>query len=161
MATSKTDLKSGLYWYQKALAKPVFTNPEARLLLVKTIFERQEKVGPEIFKQGINFAISEMEKGVKEHPLDVRYWLYLGEIYTLAGLYNQDFLVKAEESLNHALQLSPQRQQIYFDLARIKFIQKKFDEAKELAQRAFDFDPRAKEAKEFLNKLEELIKENL
>ena len=164
--TSKVDLKSGLYWYQKALAKPVFTNPEIRTYLAKTIAEEYQKIGPKtsetdlnVLAQGTEMAIAEYKKSVREHPLDARHWLYLGQLYNLGARYNKEYIQEAGKVLHKALELSPQRQQIYFELARVHVYLKEYDQAIELLKQAVILDPQVKESRQNLESVLKAIKE--
>ncbi len=166
--TSEVDLKSGLYWYQKALAKPVFTNPEVRIYLAKTIAGEYQKIDLKTSKvdlglvaQGTEFAIAEYKKSVQEHPLDARHWLYLGQLYNLGVRYNKGYVQEAERALNRALELSPQRQQIYFELARTHLYLEEYKQAIEFLKQAVMLDPEVEESRQNLEKvLEAIEKEN-
>jgi O-antigen ligase/Tfp pilus assembly protein PilF len=143
---SKLDLKKGLEEFKKALAKPSFTNPEARLQLAKVVFERQGETNKEQYQEALKYAISELEKNVSEHPLDMRYKLYLGQLYNLGYQYGLDYLNKAENTLKRALELSPNRQEIYFELARTKMFKKDYQEALRLNKKAVELDEKVAES---------------
>jgi O-antigen ligase/tetratricopeptide (TPR) repeat protein len=148
VTTIKKNLNSGLYWYKKSLAKPIFTNPEIRLQLVKSISEiySKELANQSVFKEALDLAIVEMEKSVKEHPLDVRYWLYLVQTYNLKGVDQVEYLTKAENALSRAKKLSPKRQQIYFELAKTKLLKANYDEAVMILKEAVNLDDRVGES---------------
>jgi len=158
--TSQVNFKSGLYWFRKALAKPCFTNAEIRSQLAKAIAAEYDKHSPdfETVQGGTEFALSELRKNVVEHPLDARYWLYLGQLYNIAGIYNHDYFNKAEEAINKGFELSPKRQQLYFELAKVKLGQNNSAEALEIVQKAIDLDPQAQEAIDCKKKVEEYIR---
>jgi len=159
---SQVDLKSGLYWFEKSLAKPCFTNAEIRLQLAKIIAEEYNKrtTDFETVQKGTEFAIAELRKNTVEHPLDVRYWLYLGQLYNVATIYNQSYYDKAEEAINKGFELSPKRQQLYFELAKVKLGQNNSDEALEIVQKAVDLEPQVQEAIDYKKKIEEYIEKN-
>lgn len=145
---SKTDLALGLTYYQKSLSKPVFTNPETRAQLAKTVSEYHDQLAKgknmdlNILQQATDLAIQEYQKNTQEHPLDARYWLYLAQLYTLGAKYQPDYLDQGIEALGEALELSPKRQQIYFELARIYLYQNKHELAIKTAQEAVGLDDR-------------------
>jgi len=128
---SRTDLKGGLVVYKKALEKSCFTNPEIRTQLMKSVANANSegKTEPKVLKESFEMAISEMEKSIKEHPLNVRYYLFLGQLYNTASSFNKDYLIEAEEVFKKALELSPRRQEIYHELGWANLIQGKNEEA--------------------------------
>jgi len=156
--TAKQDLKSALYWYEKALAKPCFVNSEIRAYFAKDIAEAHakinEKTNLDILGQGTEIVITEYEKMVQKHPLNSRHWLYLGQLYGLGAKYNLNYLQKAKTALETALELSPQRQQIYFELARIYYFQKEYKKAINFLEQATVLNPEVRESQQ---KLQEMI----
>jgi len=156
--TAKQDLKSALYWYEKALAKPCFVNSEIRVYFAKDIAEAHakinEKTNLDILGQGTEIVITEYEKTVQKHPLNSRHWLYLGQLYGLGAKYNLNYLLKAEIALETALELSPQRQQVYFELARIYYFQKEYKRAVNFLEQAVVLNPEVRESRQ---KLQEMI----
>jgi len=148
--TSRKNLIAGLNFYKEALAEEdVFTNLEIRTFLAKTISEQEIK--NESYKEGLMFVIAEMEKNIKEHPLDVRHWLNLGQIYNLMGLINKEYLDKAELTLNQAKTLSPYRQTIYFELVKNKILAQDFDRAIQIAEQAVNLDSQIAESYKVLS----------
>lgn len=168
VSLSKTELNKGLALYQKALSKPVFTNPEVRLQLARTIGEQQNNIksNDQSFKAGLDFAISELKKNTVEHPLDARYWLYLGQLYNIGARYSEEYYRGAEGSLQQAMKLSSTRQQIYFELGKTKIFQHKYEEGLDLMKQAVALDPTIIESRHNLgiaylatNNIEEGMKE--
>jgi len=148
ISVSQNDLKSGIEWYKKALAKNCFTNPELRMQLVKSVIEnsREQKISRENLREITEFAISEMKKSVKKHPLDVRYYLYLGELYNFASQFDRIYAEKAEELLTRGLKLSPKRQQIYYEIGRAQILQRKYIKAIETYKKVLEIDKKTKES---------------
>ncbi|MDD3101634.1 MAG: O-antigen ligase family protein [Patescibacteria group bacterium] len=142
ISASRVDLKAGLDWYKKSLDKSVFTNPEIRTQLAKTIveFPGQSNLDPMILQNGTDFVIKEFEKSIQEHPRDVRNYLYLGQLYNLGSKYNKTYLDRAEEILKKATGLSPKRQQVYFELGRTHLYKKEYEKSANTIQEAVNFD---------------------
>jgi O-antigen ligase len=65
-----------------------------------------------------DYLIEQMQKGIKESPLDYRSLLRLGDITSLYGRINSDKLFQASQILQKAIELSPQNQQTYWLLAQ-------------------------------------------
>lgn len=160
---SQRDSGIGLKFYKEALAKEnIFTNPEIRSFLAQTAAEQKKE--DKNFKEGLLFAIAEMEKNTKEQPLDARHWLNLGQLYNAIGQDEKEYLEKAELVLNRARDLSSRRQTIYFELVKTEALAQKFNKAIQLAKEAVELDPQVVESYKVLaiacvagNKIEEGI----
>ncbi|MDD5625814.1 MAG: O-antigen ligase family protein [Patescibacteria group bacterium] len=148
ISASRVNFKTGLDWYKKSLANPVFTNPEVRTQLAKTIveFPGQSNLDPAVLQQGKELVIKEFEKSVQEHPQDVRNYLYLGQLYNLGSKYNKEYLDKAEVVLKKATELSPKRQQIYFELGKTYLYKGEYGKAVSAIQEAVNFDDKVGES---------------
>lgn len=92
-------------------------------------------------------ALSAMEKARDEHPKDAY------NHYALVDMYNEvsdidpgKFLPLAEKEAAIALELSPNRQEVYFALAKTKHIEGDDAAALELAKRALELDPKVSDA---------------
>ncbi|MBU4369199.1 O-antigen ligase family protein [Patescibacteria group bacterium] len=164
--TSNVDLKSGLYWYEQALTKPCFTNPEVRVYLAKTVSEQYSKINEEttllelnLIAEATEMAIAEYKKSVQEHPLNARHWLYLGQLYSLGVGYEKEYIQKADEALHKALELSPKRQQVYFELARVQLFLQEYEKAIELLKQAVILDPEVRASRQNLEKVLKTLKE--
>ncbi|PJE69443.1 MAG: hypothetical protein COU98_02010, partial [Candidatus Staskawiczbacteria bacterium CG10_big_fil_rev_8_21_14_0_10_38_10] len=142
------DLDVGLNFYKKSLEKPSFINPEVRMQLVKSVISAKgaRNTPLETLREGFEFAISEMQKSVKEHPLDVRYYLFLGKLFSNAYIFDKNYLIEAERVLEKALELSPKRQEIYFDLGLARLLQEKYDESIETYKKAVSLDDKVIES---------------
>ena len=81
-------------------------------------------------------AIEEAQKTVAESPLDPRPQLFFGVILQKVGLSDQ-----AIAAFNKALELSPKKQQIYFEIADIYIQRGDFDNAVKILETALALDP--------------------
>ncbi len=114
------DIQGAFEKYDKALSYNTLGNQEIReqfihyVLAVGGISQLDAGFRDTIIRR----AIQEAEKGIQENPLDPRPYLYLGVIYSRIGLLDDALRV-----MGKALELSPQKQQISFELADI-YIQK-------------------------------------
>lgn len=89
----------------------------------------------------ISKAIEEMEKQVERHPYDARYQIFLGSIYTKAGLYDKAVFV-----LNEALKLSPKKQHFYFALADVYLKNGEEEKALAVLQEAYNLEKNYEQA---------------
>lgn len=100
-----------------------------------------------IKKEDAARAIGEMERVAEEHPLDAY------NHYALLDMYNQTsdidpekFLAAAEREAKIALDLSPDRQEIYFSLAKTKSLRGDYAGAVVVAKYALDLNPKVADA---------------
>jgi len=166
LVTSLVDLRSGLYWYEQSLKGHSFTNPETRLQIIKTIYvvrhqaegaetqrrsegEDAESKGAEaqrrseeIIKKGVEIAIEENKKSIEEHPLDVKYYLYLGQFYNTSRDFNPSYLKEAEKVLEKGLLTSPKRQEALYEIGKTKIFLGKKEEGLAFYQQALELDER-------------------
>ncbi len=98
-------------------------------------------------KEEVWLAIKAMEETKDEHPKDAF------NHYMLIDLYNQvsdlDLALltsKAEQEAKIALELSPDRQQVYFSLAKTKLIKGEREEALELVRYGLELNPKVPDA---------------
>jgi len=103
--------------------------------------EALNKATLEEIKKEFDFLVSELEKTIKENPIDFRAHLKLGEILNLYSQIDNTKISKAEEILRKAIGLSPKNQQGYWHLSQNLLFQKRFEEAIDLAQRAVNLEP--------------------
>jgi tetratricopeptide (TPR) repeat protein len=146
--SSRVDYRKGLKFFKESLDLGTFTNPEIRLQLAKATINAaiSGRYRAEDMKIGLKFAIDEMEKNIKEHPKDVRYCLFLGQLCNLMAQYEAPYIRRAEEVLKKGLELSPERQQIYFELAQTRFLQQDRDGAISLLKEVVELNPNVRES---------------
>lgn len=98
------------------------------------------------------FAISEMEKSLKEAPLDVKNYLHLIILYNNAARYAPDtntvneLMQKSLDVGAKSIQLSPTRPQIYFQLGQTYMNLNQKDKAIEMLEKAVLISPNVAEA---------------
>jgi len=104
--------------------------------------EAATKVSLDDLKLELNLVKEELEKSIKESPLDFRAELKLGQVYNVYSQIDPSKIPQAETILKKAIELSPTNQQAYWELAQTRLYQGKFDEALSLAEKAIDLEPR-------------------
>ncbi len=115
--------------FAKAVSEAYFYNPGA------------------VKKEDAARAIHEMEKVAEEHPQDAY------NHYSLVDFYNQTsdidpktFLDAADREAQIALTLSPNRQEVYFSMAKTKAIRGDYAGAIVVLKKALDLDPKVADA---------------
>ncbi|MDP3784819.1 MAG: hypothetical protein Q8R12_01965, partial [bacterium] len=110
-----------------------FTNTKIRNELVKSVLLNlnNPKILKEDLKAGAEFALSESNKNIKEHPYDIRYYLASAILYRMAHRFDLTYLDKAEDLMKRAERISPKRPEIQeelIELARLKSLYQKQQE---------------------------------
>ena len=93
------------------------------------------------YKAELDFISEELEKNIKQSPLNMRVYLKLGQIYNAYVRIDPQKLSQAEMVLRRAIELSPKNQQTYWELIQTKLYQGEFKEAFSLAEKALELEP--------------------
>lgn len=91
-------------------------------------------------------AIREMERVVREHPTDAYNHYTLVDMYNQVSDLDQNFLNLAEKEGAIALELSPNRQEVYFSLAKTKTLKKDYAAALDILRKALVLDDKVPDA---------------
>ena len=123
--------------FSKALSYNTLGKEETKEQLIR--FSLSAGAAPELsadFRDKIlRKAIEAAETGVVENPLDPRAYLFLGTIYQKVGLLDQAIAI-----FNKALELSPNKQQIYFEVAEVYLQKGDYPKGAEILEKAFKLD---------------------
>jgi len=112
---------------------------QIRTHLVGSMIQRAE-AGDSDYEE-FDFMSKELEKSLKTSPLDYDSYIAAGKLYnTYGALYDQSKLLRAEEVLNRAIQLSPTNQRTYWEMAKTQFLLNKSDESISYAEQALAID---------------------
>ncbi|MDO8668865.1 MAG: tetratricopeptide repeat protein, partial [Candidatus Buchananbacteria bacterium] len=105
-------------------------------------FSIREQDRPD-FQKAFEIAEAEMEKSVKENPLDLRARLFLGRLYTASFQFsgNQEKLILAQQKFEESIAISPNNQQGYWYLAEVKLGMGQAQEAIDLLKKAVELEP--------------------
>jgi len=164
---NKVSFPDGMKWYGQSLENSWFGEDEVRLQLAKQIAEKYKEIDSEItdaelqtLGQATELTLQEFRESVRNSPQSVRYYLFLGQLYNLASVYNEEYSEEARKILEKAQKLSPQRQQIYFALGRAHLSLGNYQKALEVFQKAYLLEPQVGLARNNLKKLLKIFKEN-
>ncbi len=106
---------------------------------------------PQLVQQGkgeqalilFNETVEELKKNQLLHPLDVRVYFVLSQLYEFGyqATQNTEFLAQSENSLRQAVYFSPKRQQFLYALSQNLIQQGKLSEAEDILKRSInDFE---------------------
>jgi O-antigen ligase/cytochrome c-type biogenesis protein CcmH/NrfG len=121
-------------FFEKALAYNTLGNQEIREQLTRFALSvgALQNVDVDFKDKVLRRAILEAQKSVAENPLDVRPILFLAFIYDRVGLTDE-----ALKLYGKAIELSPQKQQIYFELGDLYIRKNDYKKAIEVLNTAF------------------------
>ncbi len=139
MRSQNSDYKLAYEYYKKVLSYNARGAEEAteQFFRFAVAIAGVQNVENDFKLEVIQHAINLAEDRIKKNPLDVRGLLFLSGILQQTSLVEQTFAV-----LNKAIELSPQKQQIYFELGDLYFKQKNFAKAVQVLEKAFKLDER-------------------
>lgn len=133
-AFAQGDDERGRELVEKALAYNTYGNIDVRRAVAEYVFEFLKQGGardPESLKDILDYAIIKMEENIKEKPLDVKWYMYEGQLYNLrAALIKdspQEDAKKAEKLYIKSAELSPGRPQIYLEIAQARKVFGNYD----------------------------------
>ena len=131
------NLETAFNSYEKALAYNTLGNQEIREQLSRFAIGAggMSGINPDFADKILRRAIGEAQKGVLENPLDSRAYLFLGTIYSRIGLVDEALKV-----FNKAIELSPKKQHIYFELADVYLKKSDYPKAVEVLETAYNLD---------------------
>ena len=104
--------------------------------------QSQKSIEEKDIKQELEFLIQELEKSVKQSPLNFRSHLVLGQLYNEYSNFEPLKIQDAERVLEKAIELSPKNQQGYWYLAQTRLYQGRFQDGLSLAEIALNLEPR-------------------
>jgi O-antigen ligase/Tfp pilus assembly protein PilF len=110
--------------------------------VVQAYFYNQGSVSQEAVRR----AIQGMEEVASEHSFDAYNHYALVDMYNEASDVDASYSDRAEKQAALALELSPNRQQVLFSLAKTKTLKKENAEALKILKQALDLDPKVPDA---------------
>ncbi|MEK7568556.1 MAG: O-antigen ligase family protein [Patescibacteria group bacterium] len=140
------DPLNNLKLFKDTIAYDSFGTAEAREQLASfstTAFDQTKGIS-DLQKQYIVLAGEELEKQVKELPSDARYQLFAGSYFAKMGEMD-----KALPYLTRAVELSPAKQTMLFELGSAYYRKKDTAKTEELFKRAFELAPEFEVAEKY------------
>ena len=128
---------------QRAIDEAVVGRYEARQQLSNfaITLRRTEAVSPQFAQTVMDAATIELERSVAEEPFNVRHYLWLGSLYNAGAIFDPTRIDKAIALLEKAVDLSPTRPQIYFELGQAYAFKGDLDRAFVQFQKGVDLAP--------------------
>ncbi len=153
IVTSKTLIKAlsaqsaeqSLEYFKKAISQDTFGKTEAREQLVQRAmaFSRNQDQNAMMMKQSfLQTAREEMQKQSEANPLDARYKVFLGALYSAYSMHDD-----ALRTFEEARTLSPKKQSILFEIVAGNINKGDRAKALEVAKEVYDLEPNYSEAR--------------
>lgn len=138
------DLDNAFGGYINALSYNTLGNPEIREHFAQFAIAvgAADGLDKEFKEKVFNRAVTEARETVTDYPLDPRPRLFLGALHSAAGSFDE-----AAKVFEAALELSPRKQQIHFELADVYVRQGNYKKALEILETAFNLEPRFDQAR--------------
>lgn len=135
--------KADLDGYKQAMRSFNPYKEEWRVDLAKSVIISLKRGDGLYSAAEINFVVEELKKNTVEYPTSAYYHMLLGSFY--AELVNQDkkYFDLAKGELAKALQLSPERQHIYFSYGRLYGLMKDKENLIKAFNTAIELEPKA------------------
>ncbi|MCK6463031.1 MAG: O-antigen ligase family protein [Candidatus Pacebacteria bacterium] len=130
--------------FKKAIAYDSFGKMEAREHLANFAMTVYGRIPDQALSNEImDYTLEQMVKQTEEYPDDIREMVFLASLYNKKGDN-----VKAIEVLNEAITLSPNKQQLYFELGTSYINSKQYDKGLETLKKSFKLDQEYDEARQ-------------
>ncbi len=129
-------LSQNLDYFKKALSYNTFANPEIReqlLSITPKIYSMN--VDQEIKQDFVNLTLDEINKQIKQTPNDARYQLFAGAFLKNIGQYDL-----SKGYLEKAVELSPNKQTMNFELITLLSIWGEKERALEISKNTYELD---------------------
>ena len=130
--------------FEKSIGYGTFGSGEAReqlASLFRSVIGAEGRGGDDEKKKFNEFTIREMRVLTEAPAPDAKHLLFLGSIYNAGLTLNPAYAGEAMAALQRALQLSPTKQPIYFELASTQLALGNGDAAMQLMEKAVSLDP--------------------
>ncbi len=131
-----------LEYFKKAFAYNSFGSSEALEQLVPAAFQVLQAQGDEAVKKDFyTFTTEQVDLKLKKTPKDARYLLFAGSFYNRNGEYD-----KAIQSLEKAVEYSPKKPTMYFELGSSYLGKKDYAKTFEYFEKGYLLEPRFPDA---------------
>lgn len=147
------DPAQGVVLFKKSLSYSTPYKSEYQFDLIASVAGAIEKGIPlPNLEDMINFSLNEVDKALIAHPKDAAKYTDMIRIYNILGTRGRDpeILTQAEAFGNKSLELSPQRQETLYYLARTALLKNNALSAVNLAKQAVLADPDIKQSHWYL-----------
>jgi len=132
-----------LEFFKKSINEAIVGKFEARQQLANYAADlsKSGKTPTASIKSIIDYATEELNKSVEEEPLNVRHHMWLANFYNGTTRFNQTNPDKAIDLLEKAIELSPTRPQVYWEMAQAYTFKLDFENAEKYFKKGAEISP--------------------
>lgn len=143
-AGTEENFKKAFSGFQKAIGYNSFGSAEAREHLTNFAMKvvSSATLTDEQKQQVYGYAVNQIEEQMSKYPGDIRYMLFAGNLYSSGGQLDRAIAV-----MENAIELSPNKQQLYFELASAYFGKADFANGLATMKKALELDTTYEEAR--------------
>ncbi len=137
------DYDRGLLFFQRTLSHPSFVSDDIRNQLASAalVYDKKYDFPEQKKKDLLNFAIAEMEEGLRRHDYSLEHGTLLLALYRSYAKYSPAALTTAEGLAQKLAERYPHRRDVLFEYVFIERDLGRIEVAKEYAQKIIDLDP--------------------
>ena len=138
------DIPDSLASFQKSIDIPSPYRDYAVLNMIDVVRQAyQQGVAYPNLKALVGKLDSEMRTVISHHPQNFFLYAKFADFKNTFYGFHSEYLNEAKQLANEALVLSPNRQQVYYVLAKTSILEEKYNQAKDWFQKAVDLNPKA------------------
>ncbi|HRY52406.1 MAG TPA: O-antigen ligase family protein [Candidatus Portnoybacteria bacterium] len=97
----------------------------------------------EVKEKFAELAIDGMKRSLQQEPLNARFMMMLASVYLVSAQTDNSYLSDADILLQQAMELSPNRQELFFYVGQVRMFQGKGEEALTLFKKAVELNEKA------------------
>jgi len=116
--------------FERSLTYNTFGDVDVRRFIADYVFDfvkRRGERNPDAMSALFGYAIQKTTDNIVARPNDVRWYMYAGELYNVAGVNDPRLASEAEALFLKAAELSPGRQQNYMEIAQARKVRGDID----------------------------------
>ncbi len=134
--------------YQEAISMDTYQETEIRQKYAEFALDllRGNKADREFIRSQIFKAAEYIKENIKKHPYDVQHYLFLMMLYNQMSVYDVSYANKVLELGEKALELSPTRPQIYYEIGQAYLTLGQKEKSIKAFKKAIDLQPEARES---------------
>lgn len=149
IASAQNQKADAVDLFHEAIALDTYQSAEIRQKYAEMVIElvRSGNTNTSFVSSQFDEVINEIKENIKREPSNVQHYLFLMILYNQSDQFNAHRLDLLFDKAVEALELSPTRPQIYFEIGQAHLSRKEFDQGIEAFQTALELQPLAIESR--------------
>jgi len=148
ITASQGNLQATIDNYRKVIDSNTYATEEARQKLAEAVITLRDAEGnsPQLKTRSFQFAVEQLRAAIEESPYDARNYLFLMAVYNNYPENNPGLREEVIRLGNKALELSPTRPQIYYEMGQAAHALGRYDEGISYFEKAVEINPNPAES---------------